>query len=149
MVKSSTGSLAATLPGSNIIFALGHRGRRCAQPPANGYDPSGVVPKRKHPGCSAATGVLAFDVARNVARLQIGEFRRFAVPLRSATAAADGGVVKAQAAGAAGFHALAHTVAAGLDHGAAGLVTAGAGDAHAVLRGFALADQFCANQAAV
>src|SRR5262249_58649275 len=56
-----------------------------------------------------------------------------------AAAAADGGVVHQQAAGAARLEHGVQAVAAGLDHFAALRVAAGAGDAAAVLGHLALA----------
>jgi hypothetical protein len=57
-----------------------------------------------------------------------------------AGAAANGCVAEANRAGAAGFQALRHAVAARLDHFAAGLVSTHAANANAVFRAFTLAD---------
>src|SRR6516225_11398341 len=64
----------------------------------------------------------------------------FAVVLAGfADAAANGGVVQHQAAGAAGFHHAAQAIAACLDHFAALAVAAGAGQADARVGHVALA----------
>jgi hypothetical protein len=66
-------------------------------------------------------------------------FKLLSQELRAGTAA-HGRVVEADVAAAAAFAALRQAVAAGLDHGLAGLVAARAADAAAVLGVFALAN---------